>query len=440
MSWFGPLVTKVLKEKAYETKNFLDQLPKEAYDEMQIKVLNYIDEYRVTFGDMPNLEIFKTDYPQYYTEVYINVPIEDLRERFKQDSIKYLVNKRINEFEIGKAKGVDQTEPIYILVNEINTVNQAGRNKVKRATDVKNVFETFGGESISLGVPFIDNVVKMYAGNYYCFYGQSGGTKSYLMSYIAAQLALAGKRVLIAPCEVGNDGYIARISGILNNFSLRNALSEIEKDKAAIDKYDRIANVSMNYLSMVRGGEIYFTDKVFPTISDIENDYKNVKPDIVIVDSVYDLAARHEKYSKNKYEAEADISRQIKEFCKSGVTIDDHVYKPRILVASQLSRNANSKTGNMSASDIFGSTQFFFDADNFFLVFRSPIEDNYCVESIKTRNSEMIKGTYTIHWDTMVFDFETYFGVNVYDGIKTLGKHTKKDITDYALRDLGITL
>lgn len=441
MSFFGPLVTKILHDKSYDTKAYLDQLPHEAYDEMQVQVLKYIDEYRAKHGDMPSPEIFKTDYPQYYTELYISTPITDLRERFTKSAIEYVVNKGINDFETAKIKkSANPTEPIYKLVEQINGINSAGKRTVKEATNISGIFQSFGGDSISLGIPFIDNVSKMYSGNYYALYGQSGGTKSYLMAYIATQLLLAGKKVLIAPCEVGIDGYMARITGILNNFSVRDVLTEIEKDSSSIAKYDALSSATMSYLHDVRHGRLFFTEKGFPTIKDIENDFVSCKPDLVIIDSVYDLARHHSQYSKNRWDAEAAVSSEIKEFTKNGITIDDKLVKPRVFVASQLSKGANSKSGNIGVADIYGSVQSYFDADAFFVIYRSVIDNQICMDALKTRNSENIKGVYEIEWDTMKYNFEAYFTPPTRDAIKTIGKHEKAHIIDYAMKELGIAL
>lgn len=394
--------------------NNVVRLDRSLYNDEQNRIIDWAKDYIIKHKEIPTHVAFDRDFPNYYVEKYVSVPLSDLRDNCRKELIEAKFDKLVKKIE---RKDRIEFLDIENFQNEYKRINSVSGGFLK-AHNLKNTLDNFGYGGIELGIPYMDESTLMPSGKLYMLYGQTGGTKSYLMSYIVLYQLLKGRRVLVVPSEMGWWGYKTRIAAIMNNFTTRNMVKEITKDENdgkndVKTYYENIIKTTFNYIDEKRKGELYFTEKSYPTFEEMKDAVLEIKPDLIVVDSIYDLANRLTG-SKNKYEKQDDLFNELKRFAGEGIETNGTIYRPRIFCGNQLNRAGNSKdTANQN--DIAGSYSGAYDADMVMILTKNntikPENSTiYNLYSTKVRDSEDWKGTYEINWKEMTFQFKDYFG------------------------------
>jgi len=419
MKNFLAYVSTVFFYQHQDEWNNIVRIDRSSYSDEQNRIIDWAKEYIAKHKEIPTHTAFDRDFPNYYIEKFVKVPLTDLRDNCRKELIEAKFNKLVRKIESKDEIVFSDIENFQNEYKRINSVSGGFLN----AYNLKNTLDNFGYGGIELGIPYMDESTLMPSGKLYMLYGQTGGTKSYLMSYIVLYQLLKGRRVLVVPSEMGWWGYKTRIASIMNNFTTKNMVKEITKDENDGNNdvktyYENLIKTTFSYITEKRKGELFFTEKSYPTFEEMKDAVLEVKPDLVVVDSIYDLANRLIG-SKNKYDKQDELFDALKRFAGEGVETNGVVYRPRIFCGNQLNRAGNSKD-NANQNDISGSYSGAYDADMVMILTKNntikPENSTiYNLYSTKVRDSEEWKGTYEINWKEMIFQFKDYFGVSYHN-------------------------
>ena len=394
-----------------EFNNHLLSIDKDLFDAQQLGIVEYGKNYLTKHNKLPSSAIFERDYKNVYIPTYINEPIEDLRGKFKEELTMNLFNKLTRKVE---QKDAVTYEDIKNLVKGYEAVNRRTGGLVS-ANERRDFMDEFGFGGLDLNIPFIDEEMKMDIGTMYLLFGQTGGTKSYLLSYISAMAALQGHKVLIIPAEMGKHKYMVRMTSILNGVSWRDYKKKMDSEfrEGKFDTkfhFNNMVNNTTDYL-FSKGGGIYFTESNFPTVDEAKTAALKINADLVIIDSLYELANKIQTGSSDEYYAQSVVYNDFKLFANEGI----NGYKPRIFAASQVGRAGQTKQ-ELTLQDIAGSIKGAYDAHAVLLLSADKgVKNVYNLRSGKVRDSDIFGGSYGINWNDTAFDFYDGAGIKIVD-------------------------
>lgn len=418
--FINALISKSIRDQDPE---FINRFSLEVLNETYQEIFAYLIDYQERYSTLPDEAAFKASkHNTIWTTKYSGSSLQWLFDQACEEAI--------NEFFVHVYADFEATDfkDYHVITNASEIAERASNGIVKNIDGLDaSPFARMYGTGLQSGIPFYDEAIGgFFPGKYNIFFAPLGSAKTYLMNYIVAYQLLMGKKVLVVRGEMTEDEYIARIAGICLGWNSDAMIREASRDLTVAKQLDESVNTFLAYVKQI-GGDIFFTSKALPYVSQIKAAYKQCLPDLVVIDGIYMLPKKG-KVNQN-WEKEANVSTEIRDWCKGGVKVKNVVYYPRVVATTQMNREG-IKQGDPNITHIGGSIQLGQDADNVFAVMKTSFTE-FMVKQVKGRGNRSFKGAMYIDWDTMKFGYECndFSYANVEDAIATLTKFDPKLLT-----------
>ena len=232
-------------------------------------------------------------------------------EIIKSLQLKRNVFERAKRLSEGILQGKDTDTLLYEFEqfkNEIESSEDNYDDSIQSITAA--LFEDFNSETetgFNFGIDVLDKTIGgLFKTEVTTIGAKSGVGKTALALFIALNVAIQGKKVLIITREMTNKHIVQRLITRLT------AISSNKMKKKTFDSDDWVNIVGS--ISELNKQNIFINDKI-STVSGIRKRVKNLKPDLVIVDYLQLLTPEGKDNSRER--EVATLSRGLKEMAQS---------------------------------------------------------------------------------------------------------------------------
>lgn len=286
----------------------------ETYFSLNKQEYLYIQDYYNKYDITPNIEIFKSKFPEYIKSDYKNSPkavIDSLQENAIYSDLTPILQKFSSQFTSNSIKA---TEELQAKIQEVrhNRLNKSNMG-VDIITNANQRYEDYierskkeGLLGISTGIKDLDKVTCGWLdSDLIVLYARTNIGKSWLGLYFGLQAWKQGKTVMFYAGEMSPDMIGFRFDTLnshLSNYAM------IGGDKTIETKYKEYTED----LSTKEGFKVFTTTDFGnrkPTVQQLEEKAKDIKADLIIVDQI--SLMEDSRRGKNKQEKYGNIAEDL---------------------------------------------------------------------------------------------------------------------------------
>jgi KaiC/GvpD/RAD55 family RecA-like ATPase len=330
-----------------------------------------------TQGEVPDSTRLLRQFPNFQFSPTEN-SIKALHREAKDMYLDKDTHAIIDELSTMLEDGFDARTVVLEAIDKFRSVQSSdimndGSFLNESAKELKARYERRKETDGVIGIPYPWDCLNamtggMCPGDLIYIYGRPGMMKSWLLAVIAAETALANRRVMLYTKEIDDVTLMERVVSIilgLDYGAYRSGHLPPEQEAAFYDYMDSLGKEDSPETD--GPGLFFVTDKGCKsprTVNQLMLIAEKINPDVIFVDGFYLLNPGKLSAKKSDHEKIKDISRELKSYAQS--------LSVPIICTSQANRdgkkNANvGETDDAAFSDAVGQ-----DADAMFRCFKGP--------------------------------------------------------------------
>ena len=313
-------------------------------------MFQYIQDYKLNFGEFPTLRVIKSRFPLFRFDTYekdglkiigTDEPMlfwcEEVRKKMKHNTIAQTMAKALDNMEdMNTEEAYDKIKSLVLEVEdniiESSMTNITENSEDRKARYLKNK-ETKGMLGIPMGIDMLDFYLKgMQNEQLITIMSKTGVGKTFLLTMIATNAMLNNYRGIfytteMSPAMIRDRNEVLLYKQTVGDISYSRFKSGSLTAKEQENYFDFLDNILPKlepmYLDVAAG------------VSGIVSDIELLQPDFVVIDSAYLMP--DDRGAKDDWLRVAHITRDL-----HNVAGSKHI---PIIISVQADSNSNVKTG-----------------------------------------------------------------------------------------------